>query len=107
MEINNHVSIYKVNENDINEDRYGTPGINFSIALAGSDNIYYQNNLTKEYFCKGKNMAMLKELVYFEAPKFKLLEGQETILGYVCNKAEIVTTYKKKFNNFKKIMKEN
>lgn len=170
LEIDNHVSIYKVNENDINEDKDGTPGINFSVALAGSGNIYYQNNLTKEYFYKGKNMAMLKELVYFEAPKFKLLEGQETILGYVCNKAElistsknktyvwytkelpftngplmhfglegvilktqrnmgyiiaekveinpkninlvkpeakIVTTYKKKFNNFKKIMKEN
>ena len=96
LEIDNHVSIYKVNENDINEDKDGTPGINFSVALAGSDNIYYQNNLTKEYFYKGKNMAMLKELVYFEEPKFKLLEGQETILGYVCNKAELISTSKNK-----------
>ena len=62
-------------------------GGNPSESYAAKSHEYYINLKEEIFFYKTKNLGNITELVYFERPKWKLVDGEKTILGYSCKKA--------------------
>ncbi len=95
----NNKALYQVSEKDIDKQkelRRTQKGVNFSLSLGGSENVYYTDLVKNELFYKGKTMSMEDQLVYYKKAKWELLDEKKTILGYVCKKAKLITKKEKK-----------
>ena len=97
LKFKNDISYYVLSKKDLEEYNDKTQiGFNTSSTLAASNSQYYIDLNSKEKFFKAKNMQMEYELIYFEQPKWKVLNEPKSILGYNCKKAIKIDDYKSK-----------
>lgn len=91
LEFNNEQSLYKVEDK---MENYNNKMPNINRIFAGSDNIYYKNTKTKEYFYESNLGELL--LIGIKPKKWQITQETKKLGNYTCYKAIDIESKNKK-----------